>query len=300
METKLFEHFIEVSRSGSFAAAARILNVDPSSVSRAVSQLEAELGVRLFQRTTRQLSLTAAGEQFLARIEGVVTELEQIQDDLNQDNTMPRGHLCLSASVAFGQICIMPLVPDFLQQYPEIQLELKLTDRNVDFASERVDLAIRLAPSLDLDAIAIKLMDTHYRVCASPAYLAQHPEIKQPSDLSQHLILTHDLPDYRKRWIFKDHDEVTLDVAVKPKLIASTALALRDAALSGLGPALLADWLIKQDLASGTLIDLLPDHQVSATNFNTGAWLLYPERAFLPRKTRLAIDFFRQAIKANS
>jgi len=297
METRLLDTFLEVAHRGSFAEVARALRMDPSSVSRAVSLLEREVGARLFQRTTRRLALTEAGEQFLARIEPIMAELKEAQVEVASSNSQPRGRLCLSASVAFGQICLMPLVPLFMERYPEIDLNLKFTDRNIDFVSDRVDLAVRLAPSVEADVVGTKLMSTRYRVCASPDYLRRAGPITAPSDLADHPAICFDLPDYRRRWIFRDQAREEIRVGIHPRLVISSILAVRDAALAGLGPTLLTEWLIRDDLEAGSLVDVFPDHDVTATGFDTAAWLLYPSRSFLPRKTRVAIDFLRQRLR---
>lgn len=297
MDTKLLTIFAEVARGGGFATAARTLDLDPSAVSRGIAALEEDLGARLFQRTTRKVSLTDAGERFLGRVEPILAELEAAREELLAAEASPRGPLTVSTSVAFGQVCVMPHVPAFLERYPEIDLTLRLSDRNVDLVSERVDLALRLGPSVTGDVIAAKLMDTRYRVCASPAYLETAAPLSQPEDLTAHRCLCFDLPGFDRCWSFRVRGKAEVqDVAVSPRLTVSGALALRDAACAGLGPALLADWAIRDDLRSGKLVDAFPGYEVTATTFDTAAWLIYPSRSFLPRKTRVMIDFLRERL----
>lgn len=288
--------FLEVVRTGSFVSAARNLDQDPSSVSRSIAVLEGELGVLLFQRTTRKVSLTEAGARFAAKIDPVLAELDQARDDIRSEAAQPKGRLCLSASVAFGQVCLMPHIPAFLGRYPEIELELNFTDRNVDMISERVDLAVRLGPSVDANVVAAKLMTTRYRVCASPDYVKRHDRPRRPADLEQHRCVCFDLPDFKTRWLFRRGKGQVEAVKITPRIVVSGALALREAALSHLGPAMLADWLIRDDMKEQRLIDLFPDHDVTATTFDTGAWLVYPSRAFLPRKTRAIVEFLRERL----
>lgn len=296
MDTRLLAIFLEVARSGGFAAAARNLDQDPSSISRTIASLEDQLGVRLFQRTTRKVSLTEAGSQFAARIEPVMAELEQAHEDIRSDNTKPKGKLTVSASVAFGHVCVMPHIPAFLERYPEIDLDLKFTDRNIDLVAEHVDIAVRLGPSVEADVIAVKLMNTRYRVCASPQYLSRNGYPSEPFDLLAHRCVCFDLPAFRSRWLFRRRDKPVEEIGITPRIIASSALALKEATLSGLGPALLADWMIADELASGGLLDVFPDHDVTATTFDTAAWVLYPSHSFLPRKTRVMIDFLRERL----
>ena len=296
MDPKSLVLFVEAARAGGFASAARGLGQDPSAVSRAVAQLEEELGVRLFQRTTRKVSLTEAGARFLARVEPVLAELEAAREEARADAAQPRGRLALSASIAFGQVCVTPHIPEFLERFPEIDLELNFTDRPVDLIGERIDLAIRLVAEVSVNAIASKLVRTRYRVCASPEYLAAQGAPAAPEDLSDRRCVCFDLPEYRSLWRFRDAAGAESAAPIAPRLTISGGLAVREACRLGLGPALLADWLARADLESGRLIDLFPAHQATATSFDTAAWILYPSRSFLPLKTRVMIDFLREKL----
>ncbi|MEM0949660.1 MAG: LysR family transcriptional regulator [Pseudomonadota bacterium] len=286
-----------VARQGNFAAAARVLDRDPSTVSRAVAAAEAELGLRLFQRTTRALSQTEEGAVFLARIRPLLDEYDLAQEEAAHARTMPSGTLRMTASVAFAQECIVPHLAAFRALYPDVSLELLPTDSNVDIAGHGLDLAIRLAAAPSGDLISTRLLSTRYRVCAAPGYLDRHGAIAGPRDLASHECLRFALPEYRTRWRFRRHDEPAFDVPVSGPLIVSSALALRQVARDGLGPVLLADWLVRRDIAAGRLIDLFPDYESTATEFDTGAWALYPSRSFLPRKVRVTIDFLRARLE---
>ncbi len=284
---------LQVVRLGSFAAVARSMHVDPSSISRAIATIEEELGLRLFQRTTRQLTLTEAGAHYLARVEAVIDELDEARDTATAIQSGPRGTLRMTASVAFGEICLSPLVPAFRARYPEVRLELIFTDQNIDLVSEQIDLAIRLASMIEGDLVCAKLFDTRYRVCASPDYVARAHALKTPDDLRAHDALLFALPGYRDRWLFRDADGQTRAVSVKGSIVTSNAVTLRHNMLNGLGPALLANWLIEDDVNNGRCIDLFPTYQVTATSFETAAWLVYPSRRFLPNKVRCMIEFLR-------
>jgi len=286
--------FVEVAHRGSFAEVARDRNVDPSSVSRAVALLEDEVGVRMFQRSTRRVSLTEAGEIYLARIAAVMDELDHAGEEARGMSSNPTGTLRLTTSVAYGNTCLVPLLPQFRQQYPKIKLELFLTDTVVDLVSERVDLAIRLAQQFEADFVATKLLDTHYRVCASPGYLKKNKAPTKPQELQQHNCLLFPLPDFRSRWIFKNKKGTVEEIPIHGDVTILNALALRACALSGMGPVLLSNWLIDEDIAQGKLIDLFPDYRVTANEFNNAIWLGYPSRVHLPNKVRVMIDFLKQ------
>lgn len=288
--------FVEVMRLGSFAAVARDRNLDPSSVSRTIAALEKELGVRLFQRTTRRLSPTEAGTVYFERIEPLVEEMQQAIDIALDTAGQPKGTLRVTASVSFGQTCIVPLLPDFGARYPDLAVDLLLTDAVVDVFAERIDLAIRLGLLTDSTLVAQQLMRTRYRVCASPQYLQRCGQPQQPDDIEHHNSLLFPLPGFRSRWIFKNRDGVTREVPVRGRTIISNAIALQQCAIAGMGLSLLPNWLIDEDLQAGTLIDVFPTYEVTATDFNTAAWLLYPSRTYVPLKVRAFVEFLKQSM----
>jgi DNA-binding transcriptional LysR family regulator len=206
----------------------------------------------------------------------------------------PRGTLRLTASVTFGQTRIVPLLPAFRARHPGIALDCVFTDANVDLVADRIDLAVRLAPEVEGDLVAAKLMDTRYRVVASPAYLDHAPALARPSDLSAHRCLLFTLRAYRTRWLFRDASGVVEEVPIAGDVTLSPAGSLATAAIAGLGPALLPDWLVGEPIRRGELVDVFPGHAATATTFETAAWLVYPSRGYLPGKTRAMIDFLKQ------
>lgn len=286
--------FAAVAQLGSFAAVAKRRNVDPSSISRTIAHLEAELGVRLFQRTTRRMSITEAGDLYLSRVLPLIEEMEKVQAEAAGVQATPTGTLRLTASVTFGQTQIAPHLAEFHRRYPELRVECLFNDTNLDLIADRIDLAIRLAPALEGNVVAAKLMDTRYRVVASPQYLKNTPAINIPADLSEHRCLLFNLRNYQSSWLFRSHQGEIAEIAIDGDITLSPAGALRDAAVAGLGPALLPDWLVDEDLKSAKLIDLFPRYAVTATSFDTAAWIVYPSRAFLPAKVRVMIDFLRE------
>jgi DNA-binding transcriptional LysR family regulator len=192
---------------------------------------------------------------------------------------------------------LAPLVPELRAAMPHVGLELEFTDANLDLVANRIDLAIRLAPSYRRDVVGVKAFDVRYCVCAATAYLASAPRIETPVDLSAHRCVLFSLPQFRSRWLFRDRAGAVTEVAIGGDIVISTPLVVREATRQGLGPALLPHWLIADDLRTGALVDLFPDHDVTATDFTTAAWLLYPSRRHLPLKTRAAIDFFRARLR---
>lgn len=295
MDVDSLRIFAEVAHQGSFSSVARARQSEPSSISRAIGALEAELGERLFQRTTRKLSLTEAGALYLSRVEPLVAQLDEAGAEARAMGRGPVGTLRLSVSVAYGLACILPILSGFRERYPALTLELLMSDTQIDLVRDGIDLALRLAPAVEGNLIAARLADTRYRVVASPWWLAAHP-LQSPRDLAIMDVLRLTLPGFRDRWLFVDQEGEETTVAVSGRLLISNAAALREAASAGMGPALLADWLIARDLAEGRLVDCFPKHRVTATDFDTGVWAIYPSRAFLPAKVRAMLDFLRAHI----
>ena len=287
METNLIRLMIDVARHGSFAGAARQHRLDPSSISRTVAQIEAELGFRIFQRTTRSMSLTEAGRRYLKKVEAVLQELDAAAEEAGALHAAPKGWLRMTASVAFGNRCLVPLLPRFRADFPELQLELILSDDNLDLVGEGFDLAIRLGPSLSGDLVGSRLFDTTYRVCASRAYLKKAPGLRRPTDISAVACVLFTLPEFSSRWLFRDSRGAVTEIPVKGDIFISNALALRECALAGLGPALLPNWLIDDDIAGRRLINLFPAYRVTATTFDTAAFVLYLRRQLKQSGLRL-------------
>jgi DNA-binding transcriptional LysR family regulator len=297
VETRTLQLFLETVHQGSFAAVARQHGVDPSSVSRAMSQLEHEVKTRLFHRSTRQLSLTDAGQLLYERVQPLLETLQETLDQLTADTDQLQGTLRLTASVAFAQVCLVPLLPPFRAQFPSLKLDLILSDTNLDLIAERIDLAIRLAPQVSGDLITRKLCSTRYHLAAAPSWLDAHPTIQTPQDISKYDCLRLPFSGFRDRWLFrKNQDSEIFPVAVDGSITLSNPASLRDAAIAGLGPTLLADWLCCDPLAQGSLVQILPEYEVCATTFDTGAWLVYPNRNYLPKKVTAMMSFLKEKL----
>jgi DNA-binding transcriptional LysR family regulator len=296
MDTQHLKTFVEVVHQGSFAGAARALDMDPSAVTRAVAAIESALGARLLQRTTRSVALTEAGAGYLERVRPLLEELERAGEELQSSAGQVRGTVRVTASVAYGQTVLVPLLPALHAEHPQLEIDLVLSDAVVDLVAQRIDVALRLGPAVDSSLVGLQLAPVRPRVVASPAYVKRHGRPRVPQDLAQCDCLRFPLPGYRTQWSFRergnDHAAVQT-VAVRGWLVMSTALALHRAALDGLGPALLSDWLVGDDIAAGRLVDLFPRHEATATNFDSAVWLLYASREHVSRRVRAFVEFIK-------
>lgn len=296
MDLDLLRTLIAVERHGSFAAVARIEGVDPSSVSRRIATLEETLELRLFDRTTRRLRMTEAGRLYRARIAPLVDALDEAADAARDVVAEPSGLLRVTASVGFGERWLTPRLAAFRAAYPRIEIELRLSDATVDIAAEGIDLGLRLGPRPEGALVAARLFGTRYRVVAAPSYLTDKPRPAVPADLSEHDGILFALPRFGTAWRFRQNARAPVEeVSPRRVLTISNALAIRRAALDGIGVALLADWTVESDIASGRLIDLLPDHEGTATDFDSAVWIVYPTRDYVPARLRVFIDHLRAA-----
>lgn len=302
METADLETLMHVVRLGSFAAAARELDVDPSSVSRAVASLEAELGTRLFVRSTRQLALTEAGSLFTERLAWLLEELTEARNAAQDVTGDIRGRLRVTMANALGVRRISALLPAFCQRYPAVELELLMSESPIDLIAERVDLALRVSNLRDSSLVAVPLMPVRYHVVASPGWLRAQPQPpSQPQDMAAVPCLSFALLGFRDQWVFTPAgggDAVAVNV--RPRLVSTNVMVLRDSAMAGVGPSLLADWMVGEDLASGALVDLFPGHVVATANAPSTLWAVYPSRSHVPLKVRAFVDHLRQHLSPAS
>ena len=297
MEIDTLRTFVEVMQRGSFAAVARERNVDPSSVSRTVATLESQLGVRLFQRTTRHLTPTEAALAYFDQVEPLVAQLERAALMAGDSGDTPRGTLRITAAVTFAQVNVIPLLPEFAKRYPELSFELLLTDKFLDLVEERVDLALRLGRLTESSLIAHRLCDMVYVAAASPEYLRRRGQPKAPPELEHHECLRYPVAGYGPRWRFRAAGGVVTEVPVHGRVVATNGVALRQCAVAGMGVLMLPRWNIAEELRSGTLVELFPDYQATASEFDNAAWMLYPSRSYLPLKVRLFADFLKEKFK---
>ena len=280
--------FARVVDAGSFSAAARQLGLTPSAVSRQVARLEGVLRVRLLERTTRKLRLTEAGTAAHANCQAMLAAAREVLALSDTQAAAPRGLVRVSMPKAFGRLVVHPLMAPFLQQYPEVDVQLVITDRTVDLFAEAIDLAIRITEAPPPGLAGRPLMRIAHLACASPQYLAAHGMPAHPRDLAGHSCLYLGEDERDSRWRFRRAgDEVT--VKVVGRYAANHSEVRLEGALAHLGIASLPEFTARAALASGELVTVLSDWE-HATGYAGMAWLLYPSNRFLPAKLRVWID----------
>ncbi|WP_242220870.1 LysR family transcriptional regulator [Shinella zoogloeoides] len=281
------EIFSRVIAMGSMSAAGRALGLSPAVVSKRVKRLEERLGTRLFQRTTRQISLTEAGQGFYERIVGILAGIEEAEAFVSGRSGAVRGSLRISAPTSFGRMHIAPHLKGFMDQYPELVVNLILTDDFSDIVGGGFDLAIRIGELSDSSLVARRLAPVRRVLCASPGYLARRGVPATLEDLAQHVCLP---PHTQDVWRLEGPEG---SVTYRPQgpLYTNSSEVVSEAVTSGMGIALRSTWDIGPALKNGELVQVLPDYESSR---NVVLSAVYPSRQFLPVKVRLFIDYLAE------
>jgi len=282
--------FTKVAKAGSFAAAAKDLGLSRAMATKHVMQLENGLGIRLLNRTTRNLSLTEVGMVYLERCLQILDEMEEMEIAVTRLQTEPRGMLKVSATPFFGAYHLAPAVAAYMEVYPDVTVELMLQASYVDLIEEGFDLAIHLDELRDSSLIARKLGGSQRVVCGAPAYLKKHGTPKTPDDLKKYNCLVNSSLPPRDHWQFSLPGGETTAVKVTGTLHSNVADALRTAALSGLGLVLLPTYMVGQDIRKGRLQTVLNDHVPSPLQIHA----VYPHRKHLSAKVRTFVDFLHE------
>jgi DNA-binding transcriptional LysR family regulator len=282
--------FARVVDAGNFSVAARQLGSTPSTVSRQIKRLEEAFGTRLLERSTRSIRLTDSGTQVYRYCRDIVGAASGAIDVAGQVVGEPRGKVTVSAPGAFARSVIHPLIPEFLRNWPDVDIQLVFTDREIDPLRDDVDLVIRLTRSPPLNLAARKLGAVRWLLCASPAYLAARGTPDEPRDLARHecLYLGETVDD--NRWHFRRGTE-TQSIEVRGRYVANHAGARLDAALQDLGIAILPDFSATRALGEGRLVQVLDGWEFEARSYMGPVWLLYPPNRFLPSRVRALIDY---------
>nr|WP_315399550.1 LysR family transcriptional regulator [uncultured Duganella sp.] len=282
--------FCLVARNGGFSAAARQLGVATSSVTRLVDALEQRLGAPLLNRSTRSVTLTDSGRAYVAHATQILAALDEADDAAAGRGAEPRGVLRIAAPVTLAVRHIAPLLPEFARRHPQVALDLRLSDNYVNLVDEAVDVAIRIGSAQQQPNLIARELAGHRRhICASPAYLARHGAPLEPADLARHNCLQFSYGANRHSWRLR-RDGRQVEVDVDGGLSVNNADILRQAALGGMGLALLADWLVRDDLAAGTLVPVLADYDANPGDMDVVIHAVYPASRRGAAKIRLFTD----------
>ena len=278
--------FVRVVEHQSFSGAATVLGLTPSAVSKLVSRLEDRLGVRLLHRTTRRLALTSEGDLYFGRARQILTDIDEAEAEVAKSRGSPRGHLRINTFTAFATHQLAPVLPEFLKRYPDIKVELSVTDRIVDPVEEPADVTIRSGRIDDMPLSARKIAEIERTICAAPSYLAQRGVPRMPADLAKHSCIVIAVPA-ANRWPFRARDGIE-HIEIAPSVTTDNGEVLLQLALDGAGIARLADLLVGEPIRRGKLVPVLTDvHHVERVPLSA---LYLAGRHRLP-KVRVFLDF---------
>jgi DNA-binding transcriptional LysR family regulator len=278
--------FVAVVDAGSFAAAADRLGTSRAMASRQVQHLEEHLGTRLLNRTTRKLSLTGIGREFYERGVQIISDVEEAEQLAGQMSSTPRGVLKVTMPLSYGQHRLAAIIGEYSKEYPQVVLDISLSDRKVDIVEEGFDLAVRIGTMPPSDLIARKVGGVRNLVCASPAYLARNGRPASPADLAKHACLAYTLTGGGAEWRLEGPDGMAT-VPVSGPVRADNGDMLRLAAVSGAGVVFQPHFIVADDLAAGRLVRILPEWHSA----ELGVHAVYPSRRHLSAKVRTFVEF---------
>lgn len=288
--------FCRVVEAGGFSAAAAELNVSHTVMSKLVRQLETQLGAQLLNRTTRRLALTEAGQMYYERARHILDELHDADIAVSRHHAVPRGTLRINAPMAFGTLDMGRWLPAFMARYPELKIDLVCNDRFVDLIEEGFDVAVRLARDMpDSSLVVRKLATTATMLVASLPYLKRCGTPSRPEDLVGHNCLTYTLVPKPNEWTLTSPEGERTTVTVSGSLQSNTGIALRSAALAGMGIATTASFIVHGDIARGNLVPILPDYRLRPRDI----YAVYPHNRHLSPKVRAFVDFASEVYRTS-
>jgi DNA-binding transcriptional LysR family regulator len=282
--------FVEVVARGSLSAAARAEGIAPAMIGRRLDALEARLGVKLLQRTTRKLALTDEGAAFLEDCQRILGELEEAESAVSERSARATGNLLISAPAGFGRQHVAPLIPSFLAEHRELAVNLNLSDRIVDVVGEGVDVAIRIASLTDSSLVGVKLADNQRVVVAAPAYLKRHGTPRTLDELARHACLAISSEGSQRGWTFRDNGKI-VTLKVGGNMVCNDGAVLHDWALAGKGLAWRSMWEVGAQIEAGRLCTVLDDYAAPGNDI----YAVFAQRRHLPLRIRAFVDFLRRA-----
>lgn len=280
--------FVAVVETGGFSSAARQLGVSKAQVSKQIAQLEESLGVRLLHRTTRRVTATSSGQAYFEQCQPLLLELDELDSVVQSKNATPSGELRITAPISFAELRLMPVVAEYSERYPDVQLRLNLTDKFVDLIEERIDVAIRIGRLEDSTLVASKLGATSMQVCATPAYLTGNGMPTEPTQLSQHDCVVDSNYPGKADWLLGSDDQA-MTVKVSSKIQVNSARAARELVLAHRGIGYLPSFAINDDIKAGRLIHLFPKYATAPL----GIYAVYTHRRHLSAKVRLFVEMIK-------
>ena len=294
---RALEAFVNTVRTGSFSSAGKVLGLSPASASRYLDDLEESLGVRLLNRSTRNLSMTEAGQLYVKQVESILQSLRDADDSVSSLAKTPSGTLHIQSRVLFGTVMLTPLLPEFQRLYPQLKIQLNITEQTAISPDDEVDVYLRIGRPADSGMMMKRILQSERMLVASPGYLASRPKLEAPEDLQHHNCLCYFHIDVDKPvWRFKLREKLT-EITVPCSFSTNNGRVLHQLACLGHGIALLDHYTVQKDLEAGRLVRLLPEYKATNTIFDSDIFALYRPTPYLPAKVRAFLDFIAERIR---
>lgn len=288
--------FVAVVKAASFTHAAEDLGLSRAVVSKYITRLEKQLGVRLINRTTRRLNLTEAGEHFFRQSESALRQMENAVADIHALQKTPKGVLRISAPISFGVIHLAPLIPTLRQNYPDLKIDLTLYDQQIDVVESGIDVTIRIADMPDSALIARRIAPCRYTLCAAPDYFAKNGYPNTPEDLQYHSCLVFQHWSTPQQWHFQNKEKQFVNVCVGNEISCNNSLALREMLLAGAGITVAPTFLIGNEIANGRLECVMNNYSIKPLTI----YAVYPHRQYLAAKVHAFLELLRKYIDTDN
>lgn len=289
------ELFLSIAQTRSFSETARRFGISATGVSRMITDIEEELKVKLLVRSTRQIALTESGEEYARQLEDILWRIKELQGNITAISSAPQGLLRVHSRLMFGQGVLPNLIAEFGKRYPEIRIELTLTEAAVDLRRNQFDIDFRISPPEEAGVKRRMLFQSERFLVGAPGYLARKPAVTLPEDILAHDCLVYQLPGDETTWFFKEADGLR-PIVIQPRHVSNNGIALLELARLGEGLALLDDYTVHDDLVKGRLVRVLSEHRISNKGFDQGMYATILDTPIIPAKIRLFMDFVAEHV----
>ena len=289
------ELFLSISQTRNFSETARRFGISATGVSRMITEIEEDLKVKLLLRSTRQVALTESGQEYARQLEGILWRINELQSNITAISAAPQGLLRVHSRVMFGLGVLPPLIAEFRKRYPEIHIELSLTEAAVDLRRNQVDIDFRISPPVEAGVKRRMLFQSERHLVAAPSYLEGKPALTAPESILEHDCLAYQLPGDVYTWLFKQGEQMS-EIAFKPRHVSNNGIALLELARLGEGLVLLDDYTVHNDIRQGRLVRVLEDYRVTNKGFDEGMYATILDTPIIPAKVRLFLDFVAEHV----